>query len=77
MNAEQAVGIVESRRAELDLPDDMQVSEVERAIVAVRRVTGALEDRIAWLVTLSNRCGVARVDLDEQTSEVLNLRSSA
>ena len=72
MTAAQACSIVKQRRGELQIDPAMRVLSAERAIVLV---SGS--DRIAWLVTLTSRSGLVRVEIEDATGTVFNVTRSA
>lgn len=72
MTATQACSIVKQRRGELQIDPAMRVLSAERAIVLVAGL-----DRIAWLVTLTSRSSLVRVEIEDATGAVLNVTRSA
>jgi len=80
MTKQETIEIVERNREMLQIDPEMVYESAERAIVEYkedREIPGLVEDRIAWIVTLSCRLGFVEVQIDDKTGSILWVRRSA
>jgi hypothetical protein len=80
MTETEAVTLVTTKCRELRIPAAMRPASAERAIVEYaqdRTRAGCVENRIAWIVTLTSSTGFVSVHVDDRTGQVLTVRRSA
>ncbi len=80
MTEQEAIRTVEARRRELRISPGMRMTSAEKSIVEFikdRGRPGAVEDRVAWIVTLTSSLGFVCVHVEDRSGEVLEVIRSA
>jgi len=76
MTEQEAVAVVLRERRQHRIPDTMEVSSAEKAIVESMRDRtrpGLIENRIAWIVELADGTGFVRVHVDDRSGRILEV----